>query len=220
MQPEPWLVEANDMTILRCLLAAAACGPVCFLPAQPARAQSGPRGLEQTSIFSEVCLYGFAGGGAGGNPGSGVPEGHAAMTDEEVSEFVPARHAIGWFHHTDLADYAVTLVADDRPTCAVRRMAGRRMAVMEPFLGALRTYAEAGHLELAPMPVRSSHTADGGDTTVMSHNVVAVEESRRVATISLTLTSLHKAYRGRLQAPVLPGGGSYEVKMEIQMAGR
>lgn len=139
-------------------------------------------------------------------------QGAKPMSLEEVKRFLPENPGRGWYLHTKLALYAITIEKSPAVTCAVRRMTPDGVPSVKPLLNAAKAYAEKHHGKLENGPAGQAKTPDGvGDISAVSTRMTDAT-GKAQDSFWVVLTNYH-GHAPEFWKPDAMGGVGVEVRL-------
>jgi hypothetical protein len=165
-------------------------------------------------LFTVACVRAFPDASA---VGTVAQESHyLAMTPEEVRTYLHRDPGQGWFLHTPLGGYAITVEDPPVRACAVRRMTPAGIANAEAFAKLISDDATRRHLEVMKMQAQSTRTRDGADVIALPYALLAPGAKAASEFYMLLLTNYHGQYRQRFSEDAA-GGDGIEIRLVRQI---
>lgn len=148
--------------MLRTLMAATLIAIVPFGPARAADVGFGSPAVSQelTRVWAGFCLERFPVDTAVN--AFAASQGATPMSPQDVKRYLHDDPGRGWYLHTELGLYAITLEQPPFLACAVRRMTPNGVPGVSPFIAVMKAYSENQHGKLVTVPAVHTKTPDGG----------------------------------------------------------
>lgn len=171
---------------------------------------------EMADIFDRFCLRAFPDDRA--IDAAAAQDKLAAMSPAQVKQYLHDDPGTGWYDHTSLATYAITIEHPPVRACAVRRMTGSGFSTAAPYLAAVNAYAATRGLgPLRQGPQQTAKTPAGADILALPQFLAPPGARSASEVFMVLLTDYHGRLPRDLTSDIPAGTPGVEVRYVHQI---